>query len=77
MVLCASPLSSDTYLLLLQFQLLCFEQLLGHTRLTVLRANHEIPKLFAERGAILVEESFELDLDFLDLGLRCRVSNTN
>jgi hypothetical protein len=67
--------SQPSHLFLLEFELLCLQQLTRYTHRTILRTQHEVPKLFTERGCVLVQEASKLDLYLLDFGLPYISSN--
>lgn len=58
-----------TYFLLEKFHFLCFDKLLWNTCITLLCTQAKGPKLLAERCGILLQETRELDLKRLDIGL--------
>jgi hypothetical protein len=65
----AYQLRARLYLFLLQLELLRFQKLTRYAHGTVLRAQHEIPQLFAKRMRLLVQEARELDLNLFDFWL--------
>jgi hypothetical protein len=62
-------LRARLYLLLLQLELLRFQKLTRYAHGAVLRAQHEVPQLFAEGMRVLVQEARELDLNLLNFRL--------
>lgn len=62
-------LDYEPHLLLYQFQLLGFQQLLWDTLWACLCAKTEVPELLAKFRCILVKEAGELDLEDFDIGL--------
>ena len=67
--ICSCGRICEAYLLLHQFELLCFQQLLWYTLWASLRAKTEVPEFLAELWCVFIEEAGKLDLKDFDFGL--------